>query len=265
MPIQASRLTVHLPAEFGDVFCAVGQGVDGRLYGETARTTGSSSRPGALGVNTPVTVRTTLDMAAPERDRLPWPQRFDPVFGTSVIGLILLLAIALFGGLMGLLTARGTREPKPAYPLMYAPPEGIGPAQAKYLFTETIGKDAFVASIMQTAEKGATTLDRTGGWTITDTGQGGELAAARPGLGVRRPGARRAGRIVHRRHQRLGRQEAEERAVEVRRRRAGLGPAEQPDDRRRARQLRRDPGHPRDPAHPVPRRSSTRSASRSSR
>ena len=72
---------------------------------------------------------------------------------------------------MGELTARGTREPKPPYPLMYAPPDGIGPAQAKYLFTESIGKDAFVASIMQTAEKGATTLDHSDGWTITDTGQ----------------------------------------------------------------------------------------------
>jgi uncharacterized membrane protein len=110
-------------------------------------------------------------MAAPERDRLPWPQRFDPVLGSSEIVLILLLAIAAFAGLMGELTARGTREPKPAYPLMYAPPDGIGPAEAKYLFTESIGKEAFVASIMQTAEKGATTLDHSDGWTITDTGQ----------------------------------------------------------------------------------------------
>ena len=47
-------------------------------------------------------------MAAPERDRLPWPQRFDPVFGSSEIGLILLLVIAAFAGLMGELTARGT-------------------------------------------------------------------------------------------------------------------------------------------------------------
>jgi uncharacterized membrane protein len=170
MPIQASRLTVHLPAKPGAVKCAIGQGSSG---GCSARAAGDGFvvATGPLDVNTPVTVRTTLAMAAPERDRLPWPQRFDPVFGSSVIGLVLLLVIAAFAGLMGALTARGTREPKPAYPLMYAPPDGIGPAQAKYLFTETIGKDAFVASIMQTAEKGATTLDHSGGWTITDTGQ----------------------------------------------------------------------------------------------
>ena len=170
MPIQASRLTVHLPASFGPVKCAVGQGASS---GCTAKTAGNGFvvRTGALDVNTPVTVRTTLDMAAPSRDRMPWPQRFDPVFGGSPIGAILLLAIALFAGFMGMMTARGTRERNPQYPLMYAPPDGIGPAQAKYLFTETIGKDAFVASIMQTAEKGATTLDHSDGWTITDTGQ----------------------------------------------------------------------------------------------
>jgi uncharacterized membrane protein len=170
MPIQASRLTVHLPAKFGSVKCAIGQGETSGCSAQAAAD-GFVVRTGALDVNTPVTVRTTLDMAAPERDRLPWPQRFDPVLGSSVIGLILLLAIAAFTGLLGWLTARGTREPKPAYPLMYAPPDGIGPAQAKYLFTETIGKEAFVASIMQTAEKGATTLDHSDGWTITDTGQ----------------------------------------------------------------------------------------------
>jgi uncharacterized membrane protein len=170
LPIQASRLTVHLPAKPGAIKCAIGQGASG---GCSARPTGDGFvvTTGSLDVNTPVTVRTTLAMVAPERDRLPWPQRFDPVLGGSVIGLVLLLIIAAFAGLMGELTARGTREPKPAYPLMYAPPDGIGPAQAKYLFTETIGKEAFVASIMQTAEKGATTLDHSDGWTITDTGQ----------------------------------------------------------------------------------------------
>ena len=170
MAIQSSRLTVHLPAEAGDIECAVGVGATGGCQARPTRD-GFRVTTGSLDVNTPVTVRTTLDLAAPERDRLPWPQRFDPVFGTSVIGLIMLLAVAAFAGLMGLRLARQSREPKPAYPLMYAPPDGIGPAQAKYLFTETIGKEAFVASIMQTSEVGATTLHRTDGWTISDTGQ----------------------------------------------------------------------------------------------
>ncbi len=170
MPIQKSRLTVHLPADSGNVRCAIGQGRSGGCQGEPVGD-GFVVTTGALDVNTPVTVRTTLDLAAPERDRLPWPQRFDPVLGSSVLALVVLLGLALFSGLMGLLLARQSREPSPAYPLMYAPPDGIGPAQAKYLFTERIGREAFVASIMQTAEKGATTLDRSAGWTISDTGQ----------------------------------------------------------------------------------------------
>lgn len=170
MPIERSSVDVHLPAAPGPIKCAVGQGASG---GCRARATGDGFvvSTGPLAVNTPVTVRTSLAMAAPHRDRLPWPQRFDPVFGSSAIGLVLLLLIAAFAAVMGELVARSTRERNPQFPLMYAPPDGIGPAQAKYLFTETIGRDAFVASIMQSAEKGATTLDHTDGWTITDTGQ----------------------------------------------------------------------------------------------
>src|SRR3954466_9624024 len=61
MPIQASRLTVHLPAKFGQVKCAVGQGASS---GCSARAAGDGFvvATGALDVNTPVTVRTTLAM-----------------------------------------------------------------------------------------------------------------------------------------------------------------------------------------------------------
>ncbi len=107
---------------------------------------------------------------------------------------------------------------------MYAPPEGIGPAQAKYLFTETVGREAFVASIMQTAEKGATRLDRDDGWTITDTGQAAGWqqldpvsAYAAQVLGV--PG----GSFTADSSVSAG-QEAEERAVEASTTPSGAGP-----------------------------------------
>jgi uncharacterized membrane protein len=171
MPIERSRLSVHLPAELrGDVECAVGAGETG---GCRARVTddGFTVRTGRLAPNTPVTVKATLDLAAPERDLVAWPQRLDPVLGRSLLGLGLVLLLAVAAAVLGERAARSTREPSPQYPLMYAPPEGLGPAQASYLFTERTGTDAFVASIMQTAEKGATRLDRAAGWTITDTGQ----------------------------------------------------------------------------------------------
>ena len=77
---------------------------------------------------------------------------------------------------------------------------------------------------MQTAEKGATTLDHSDGWTITDTGQAARWqqldpvsAYAAQVLGV--PG----GSFTADTSVSAG-QEAEERAVEVRRRRARAGP-----------------------------------------
>lgn len=169
MAIEQARLSVHLPARPQDVRCAVGSGKTGGCEAQDTED-GFVVTTGALEPNTPVTVKSTLDVAAPERDRSAWPLRFDPVFGTSTIALIALLLIAAFAAWMGEIVAAQTREPKPQYPLMYAPPEGIGPAQAKYLYTERVDNDSFVASIMQTAEKGATRLDRSGGWTITDTG-----------------------------------------------------------------------------------------------
>ena len=52
---------------------------------------------------------------------------------------------------------------------MYAPPDGVGPAQGQYILTETVGKEAFVASIMQAAERGAVDLARDKKkWTLTD-------------------------------------------------------------------------------------------------
>jgi hypothetical protein len=59
----------------------------------------------------------------------------------------------------------------PQYPLQYAPPDGIGPAQGAYIMTERAKKEHFVASIMQAASHGALTLDRPDDktWTITDS------------------------------------------------------------------------------------------------
>jgi hypothetical protein len=171
MPIERSRLSVHLPAAVrGDVRCAVGSG---ETSGCRARMTddGFVVATGRLEPNTPVTVKVAIDLVAPERDLLPWPQRLDPVLGGSPVGLGLLLLLAVAAAVLGERFARSTREPDPQYPLMYAPPEGLGPAQATYLFTEKVGTDSFVASLMQTAEKGATRLDRSAGWTVTDTGQ----------------------------------------------------------------------------------------------
>ena len=151
--------------------CNVGAGKSGGCEAP-GRGDGFVVTTGAWQPNTPVTVRTQLDLPVPDRARAPWPLRFDPVLGPSLVALVLLLLVAAFAAVAGRAGCRGRRASRnPQFPLMYAPPDGIGPAQGNYLLTEKVGTEAFVASIMQTAEKGATRLDRGGGWTITDTGQ----------------------------------------------------------------------------------------------
>ena len=94
---------------------------------------------------------------------------------------------------------------------MYAPPTGIGPAQAYYVMHRGVGRDAFVASIMQTAEKGATTLDReTAG--RSPTGQGGDWQQLDPVTAYAAQALGGTGRLLHRRQHRLGGAGAEERA-----------------------------------------------------
>ncbi|MCW2847520.1 MAG: hypothetical protein JWR90_1494 [Marmoricola sp.] len=171
MPIDQARLTVHLPAKPGAVKCALGVGATSGCKVVPDDANGFVVTTGRLEHNTPVTVKAPLDVAAPSRNLSAWPLRLDPVLGTSTVVLIVLLLLAALAAWVGEATAAPTRELKPQFPLMYAPPDGLGPAQANYLFTEKVGKDDFVASIMQTSEKGATTLTHQGGWTITDTGK----------------------------------------------------------------------------------------------
>ncbi len=171
MGITQSTLTVHLPSAPGAVKCAIGNGATSGCKAQAAGDKGFVVTTGALSPNTPVTVKTALDMATPTRNLSPWPLSFDPVLGSSVIALAVLLLLAALAAWLGNSLAAQTREKSPQFPLMYAPPDGLGPAQANYLLTEKVEKEDFVASIMQTAEKGATTLAHEGGWTITDTGR----------------------------------------------------------------------------------------------
>ena len=168
--IDRTRLTVHLPAKADGVLCAVGQGSTGGCTAQGDGTRTLKVRTGALPPNTPVTVKAGLDMPTPPAGTtLPWSQRWDPVLGTHVGVLVVVLLLAVAAGALGLVLSLRTREADPQFPLMYAPPEGIGPAQAAYLVTERVDDEQYVATLMYAAEKGAVTLDRSGAaWTITD-------------------------------------------------------------------------------------------------
>jgi hypothetical protein len=176
MPITQSHLIVHLPAPARSLECAVGVGETSgcTLQGEGTDTL--TVLTGSLAPNTPVTIRAGLDLPTPEADTLPWPAALDPVLGRHPVLLWFVLAAAVVAGAGGFALSRSTREKTPPFPLMYAPPDGVGPAGAAYLLTEKVEDEAFVATMMYAAEHGAVQLSQDGrAWTITGTGDGTAL------------------------------------------------------------------------------------------
>ncbi len=170
--IAETDLTVHLPATADDVQCAIGVGEDdtGACQVAGEGTTDLRIRTGALDDHTPVTVLVGQDLPTPDLTTLPWSPRFDRVVGSRpwMLGLSLLLGLA-GAGLVGL-WLRQTRDPEPPFPLQYAPPDGIGPAQGHYVIAEETGRPQFVASLMHAAERGAVHLQHrsNGSWAITN-------------------------------------------------------------------------------------------------
>jgi hypothetical protein len=170
--IDRARLRVSLPADATSLQCGVGLGTPPDpcedVRGDGTRTITVTTGP--LSSNTPVTLKVGMDLDPPDRGNVaPWTARFDRVLGHSpvVLGLVLLIAAGV--GLLAAVLARMTFERTPQFPLMYAPPEGIGPAQAQYILTEGIDREAYVATLMHAAQHGAVDLQKGGdSWTITD-------------------------------------------------------------------------------------------------
>ena len=170
MAIEQSTLVVRLPDDGKDVRCAVGSGATSGCAVKGVGTRTLTTTTGPLSPHTPVTMQTDLALPAPARDHRAWPVRFDAVLGPNPAVLVLVVLLALFTAVVGWRVGRSTREETPPFPVMYAPPDGVGPAEALYVYSERVPREAFVASIMQSSEKGATTLGHDDGWTITDTG-----------------------------------------------------------------------------------------------
>ncbi len=169
-PINRADLTVHLPAAASSVRCALGAGATGGCHVRGRGTRTLEIATGRLAPRTPVTLKAGLPIATPPAgSSVPWSARFDPVLGDSVSALVVILLLAAAAGVVGLVIAHSAHERKPAFPLQYAPPEGIGPAEAIYVVTERVDDQAFVASLLWAAQQGAIDLARDGDtWTITD-------------------------------------------------------------------------------------------------
>ncbi|MXG90400.1 DUF2207 family protein [Nocardioides flavescens] len=169
--IGQATLTVHLPVPAqADVACAVGDEASSGCQVQGGGTTELTVTTGPIEPRTPVTVATALAMPVPEPSfTVPWSPRWDSVLGTDVPLLLVVLALAALATGLGALLGARSRERPPGFGLQYAPPPGIGPAQAVYVMDEDVDRTTWVATMMYAAERGAITLTRDGDdWTITD-------------------------------------------------------------------------------------------------
>lgn len=174
--IDAYDLRVHLPAAAASLECGVGVGTRPTPCNAGSGTDlriKSAESAAPLSPNTPVTIRAGLNIPTPAADTRPWPSALDPVLGTSPVLLGGVGVLALLVTIGGFALSRSVGEKAPPYPLMYAPPEGIGPAQAAYILTEKVENKAFVATMMYAAEKGAVNLNlEDKNWQLSGTDKG---------------------------------------------------------------------------------------------
>jgi hypothetical protein len=169
--ITRASLTVHLPvAAQQDVRCTIGYGAGTPCTVEGGGTPDLTITTGEIAPRTPLTIATGLDLKTPpEGNHVPWTGRWDRVLSPHVVALGAVLVLAALAFAVGSVLGARSREKEPPYPLLYAPPAGIGPAQAKYVFSEEVDNTTYVATLMYAAERGAVDLSRDGkSWTIQD-------------------------------------------------------------------------------------------------
>ena len=128
---------------------------------------------------------------------VPWTIKWDPILGTSpvLLGLVIVATIATVS--VGVLLALRAREANPGFPVMYAPPKGLGPVQTVYIDSEEIGAHGLTSSLFYLADKRLVTLERRedDSWLLTGQGTAEQWAGIDPvsrgvaeDLGVTSPG-----------------------------------------------------------------------------
>lgn len=154
MPMETARVTASLPAVPRSVECVQGVDTPCRAQQDGASFTLTT---GPLAPFTPVTVRTTFPEGA-----LPVPPGSA---GLPVLPFILLAVLAGAGAALGLWLA--TRERQPGFPVLFEPPEGIGPATGVRVLQEEDAVDDLQATLFDLGARGAVELRSTGdGWMV---------------------------------------------------------------------------------------------------
>ncbi len=179
MPIQQATITVNLPHASGQVQCAAGttSGGANRAAGfGTCDVAGAGTQKLTLSAtNIPptsgMTVRATMQPTNPPQVTLPWSVSFDAILGRSVPMTFFIALLTVVGAIVGFLWARTAHEKPPGFPVMYAPPDGLGPVQTKYMAYEEVGSHALTATLYYLADKRMVTLDRQSDdqWLVTST------------------------------------------------------------------------------------------------
>ncbi len=170
--IDRLDIRVRLPAAATDVRCAIGAGRTAGCapVGEDTR----RLRLDGIGIGsfTPVTIQTDLATPVPpvRGEEYAWGPQYDPVLApVPVVVLVVLAAVGALAAGVGL--SYRVFERTPPFPLQFAPPPGLGPAQAAYVLDERVGREQFVATVLHAAEQGAIDVRRSeSGWTIQDRG-----------------------------------------------------------------------------------------------
>lgn len=174
MNIESALITVNLPAPSEQVQCSVGTSGANKA-GRACRVDGAGTNKLTIAAQdlpprTGVTVRAAMPTPAPAVKTLPWSIAWDSILGrnTVLVGVVGLLA--LLAGFGGFLWARKSKETPPGLPVMYAPPQGLGPVQCVYITREECGSHSLAASLFHLADKGLIQLQEQGGkWYVNST------------------------------------------------------------------------------------------------
>jgi uncharacterized membrane protein YgcG len=191
-------IRIQLPWPATQLRCTVGTGAGAPCQIGGAGTQEVSVTAQDVAARTPITVALGMPGDPPARTTLPWTPEFDWTFGRSVPLTVILAVLSAIGLIAGYLWNRKAHEPPPGFPVMYTPPEGLGPVQTVYMAHETIGSHALVSTLLHQAEQGLIRLEQQGEdeWRIVgqaDPQRWREADAVSQavgyGLGVTRPGA----------------------------------------------------------------------------
>jgi len=202
MPVEASKVTVNLPAKVTSSACATSNNDPCEVRVDGDRSVVITT--GRLGSNNGVALLADLDLAPPKRTTVPWSIRLDPMLGRSwpVVALLLVLSLITFA--IGAFWTWRSREEIPLLPVMFEPPAdpltntALSPVQSYYVTRETIPTKALTSTLLFMAEQRLVHLVRedNGDFTVVSDADEQRWAQADPvtlavgrSLGLTRTGA----------------------------------------------------------------------------